>query len=243
MYRYIWLLNRVLITALLFLLAGNGTFSTSNNSAKLPKTEHAVENHLLILELSFAYFDQPKLAEKCRINFHPPHLRNVVYQNPLIISWGKVSVEQLTDFLWNHNKGIHRNYAFQIADLYVKEAMAEGVNHDIAFCQMCLETGFLKYGGVVRPEQFNYCGLGAVSNFEEGLYFASPAEGIRAHIQHLKAYASEDSLRRTLIDRRFNYVKRGSAFVIDQLTGKWATDPKYGKKIRYLLRRLHLFVR
>ncbi|MCF8234807.1 MAG: glucosaminidase domain-containing protein [Bacteroidales bacterium] len=228
--------------AFLFLLAGNGSFSTSNSPAELRKPEQTTENHLVELKLSFAYFDQPKPAENHRVGFQHPHAHNMVYQNPLIISCGKVSVEQLSDFLWNHNKGIHRNYAFQIADLYVKEAMAEGVNHDIAFCQMCLETGFLRYGGVVRPEQFNFCGLGAVSDFEEGLYFESPAEGIRAHIQHLKAYASEDSLRRTLIDKRFNYVKRGSAYVIDQLTGKWATDPKYGKKIRYLLRRLHLFV-
>lgn len=231
--------NNILITALLILLAGNGTFSTSNDPAGSGRFHSPDGEREYHLELSFEYVDQPYSEQCVNISFNPPHERKMAYQNPVIISQGKVSVEFLTEFLLQHNTNLSRDYACQITNLYVEEAEAEGVNHDIAFCQMCLETGFLKYGGVVKPVQFNFCGLGAVSDFIEGEYFDSPAEGIRAHIQHLKAYATDDPLKHALIDRRFDYVKRGSANQIDELTGKWATDPHYGKKIRYLLRRLH----
>jgi len=156
-----------------------------------------------------------------------------------IMGSGQLSIERMLSFLWLHNQRLDLQYARQLTELYLKEAAAEGVNHDIAFGQMCLETGFLKYTGDVSQNQNNYCGLGATGNAEPGLSFASPQEGVRAHIQHLKAYGSTDSLHNELVDSRFRFVKRGSAQNIKELTGVWATDPNYDYKINSILKRLY----
>lgn len=156
-----------------------------------------------------------------------------------IMDSGQLSIERMLSFLWLHSQRLDLQYARQLTELYLKEAAAEGVNHDIAFGQMCLETGFLKYTGDVSQSQNNYCGLGATGNAEPGLSFASPQEGVRAHIQHLKAYGSTDSLHNELVDSRFRFVKRGSAQSIKELTGVWATDPVYDYKINSILKRLY----
>lgn len=156
-----------------------------------------------------------------------------------IMDTGQLSMERMLSFLWLHNQKLDLQEARQLAQLYLEESFAEGVNHDIAFGQMCLETGYLKYTGDVSREQFNYCGLGATGNAEPGLFFASPQEGVRAHIQHLKAYGSTDSLTNQLVDSRFRFVKRGTAQNISDLTGNWASDPRYHYKIKSILTRLY----
>jgi hypothetical protein len=123
----------------------------------------------------------------------------------------------------------------------VEESYAEGVNHDTAFAQMCLETGFLRYGGLVSPDMNNFCGLGSTGPGHPGEIFPDPRTGVRAHIQHLKAYASEEPLNGTLVDPRYRYVKYGSSPAIDGLAGTWAADPKYAEKITAILERLYEF--
>jgi hypothetical protein len=123
--------------------------------------------------------------------------------------------------------------------IYREEAAIEGINHDIAFCQMCLETGFLQFGGDVRPEQNNFAGIGATGKGVRGDSFADHRTGVRAQIQHLKAYATTSPLMQPLVDPRFDLVKRGSAPLLGQLSGKWAEDLNYDKKIMAILRRLY----
>jgi len=156
-----------------------------------------------------------------------------------IMDIGIIKLNALANFLRNSNKSIDLQYASSLAKLYIDEATKEGVNYDIAFTQMCLETGFLRFGGDVQKTQNNFCGLGVTGNGVEGLSFKNIQDGVRAHIQHLKAYASTHELNNKLIDKRFNYVKRGSATNISELTGSWASDKKYDKKIRNLLTRLY----
>ncbi len=155
-----------------------------------------------------------------------------------IMGRGKTSEVQLIMFL----KSSHEKALEKFPDLpkfYREEAAIEGVNHDIAFSQMCLETGFLRFGGDVKPEQNNFSGLGALGGGVEGAHFRSPRLGVRAHIQHLKAYASQEPLVQELIDPRFRFVTRGIAPLVDQLSGRWAADLDYGKKILAILKRLY----
>ncbi|MFN9361210.1 MAG: cell wall hydrolase, partial [Pseudanabaena sp.] len=42
-----------------------------------------------------------------------------------------------------------------------------------------------------------------------------------------------------LVAPRFNFVARGVAPVLHQLTGRWAIDPLYDRKILALIRRLY----
>ena len=155
-----------------------------------------------------------------------------------IISNGNTSELQLQLFLKNNNQ----NALIQFPDLpklYREEANIEGVNHDIAFCQMCLETGFLRFGIDIKPQQNNFAGLGAASGESQGASFPSARIGVRAHIQHLKAYASLEPLVQEQVDPRFRFVTRGVAPSINQLSGRWSADLDYGTKITSIIRRLY----
>jgi len=153
---------------------------------------------------------------------------------------GTVSAGSLSGFLLRNNPQTGSSVR-TLAQLYVEEAAYEGVNHDIAFAQMCLETGFLGYGGLVKPEWNNFCGLGAIGPEQPGLIFPDQRTGVRAHIQHLKAYATDESLKGVLVDPRYRYVKLGSSPNIEGLSGTWAADRQYSNKIYDILGRLYDF--
>jgi hypothetical protein len=158
---------------------------------------------------------------------------------------GLVSPEKLAAFLLMFNTGIDAGFVSAISGYYIEEAAAEGVNHDIAFAQMSLETGFLRFGGDVLPEQFNFAGLGATGNGERGHSFPDPRTGVRAHIQHLKGYASTEPLNQELVNPRFRFLvmlnRIGTSPTIHGLTGTWAMDPEYSNKITTILRRMYDF--
>jgi hypothetical protein len=127
----------------------------------------------------------------------------------------------------------------EIAKFYREESATEGVNHDIAFSQMCLETNFLQFGGTLKPEQNNFGGLGSLGGASESASFPTIQIGVRAHIQHLKAYASYEPLVQDIVDPRFEFVTRGIAPFVQQLSGRWSDDSTYGDQILALLRRLY----
>lgn len=125
----------------------------------------------------------------------------------------------------------------QFAQIFYEEATAEGVRAEVAFTQCMKETGFLKYGGDVLPNQYNFAGIGATGAVH-GASFSNVRIGIRAQIQHLKAYGSISSLTNPCVDPRFNLVKRGSAQYVEWLGIKenpngygWATSKSYGHDI------------
>jgi hypothetical protein len=155
-----------------------------------------------------------------------------------IISNGNTSEVQLQLFLKNNNENAITQFP-DLAKLYREEATIEGINHDIAFSQMCLETGFLRFGTDIKPQQNNFAGLGAVGGGAEGASFPSARIGVRAHIQHLKAYASLEPLVQPEVDPRFRFVTRGVASSVNQLSGRWSADLDYGIKITAIIRRLY----
>ena len=126
----------------------------------------------------------------------------------------------------------------QFCQIYVEEAAAENINVEVAFCQAMLETGWLQFKGAVTIDKFNFAGIGAVdSNPVDGAArFSSVREGIRAQIQHLKAYANKDKLVNDCVDPRFNLVTRGIAPYVEDLGGRWASDKQYGYKIVELMK-------
>jgi hypothetical protein len=158
-----------------------------------------------------------------------------------IMGKGRVEQEKLSVFLVQNSLLAQPDYARILAGLYIEEAGHEGINHDVAFAQMCLETGFLSFGGLVQPEWNNFCGLGAIGPEQPGLVFPDPRTGVRAHIQHLKAYATAEPLNLSLVDPRYRYVRLGSSPTIEGLAGTWASDRTYYEKIYAILQRLYEF--
>ena len=135
----------------------------------------------------------------------------------------------------------------KLATIFYEEAIAEGIDPAIAWCQTMKETNWLRFGGQVKIEQFNFAGIGATDGGAAGADFSSYGTngvrmGVRAQIQHLKAYAvsglKKTDLKNDCVDPRFAYVKKGSAAYVEWLgiqenpTGAgWATDAEYGYSI------------
>jgi len=143
-----------------------------------------------------------------------------------IMSKGQADIYQMTTLAFNKYKEFKINCGLdELAQMFIEESAIEGVNHDVAWCQSIHETGYFQYKGQALPEWNNYSGLGVTGQIGSdgiplGNKFKTPREGIRAQIQHLKAYASKESLNGKLIDERFDLVFRGSAPYVEYLGAK-----------------------
>ena len=124
----------------------------------------------------------------------------------------------------------------ELVSYYYEEATREGVRPDVAFAQALHETGNFSYGGTVTPDQNNYCGLGTTSDYVQGGYFPSAQIGVRAHIQHLLAYATTRTPSEEIVDPRYTMVRDiyGSMTLPHwlDLNGRWAVPGTYyGQRI------------
>lgn len=155
-----------------------------------------------------------------------------------IMGHGNTSEVQLMDFLKRQNPNA-LNLFPDLPRLYREEGSVEGINYDVAFCQMCLETQFLRFGGELKPTQNNFGNLGAVSGGPSGAIFANARLGVRAQMQHLKAYASTEPIVLEIVDPRFRFVTRGIAPLVAMLGGRWDADPNYGTKVLSIVRNLY----
>ncbi len=125
------------------------------------------------------------------------------------------------------------------ANIVCEEAAAEGVRADVVFCQAMWETGWLEFGGDVDVHQFNFAGLGATGGGAQGASFPDVRTGIRAQVQHLKAYASTEPLNNACVDPRFHLVSRGVAPTLPDLNGRWAVPGDgYGESILGLINQM-----
>ena len=129
-----------------------------------------------------------------------------------------------------------------LVGFYYAEAGMEGVRPDLALCQAIKETGCFAYGGDVVAAQNNYCGLGTTGGGVKGHFFATPKDGVRAHVQHLLAYTSTRPPHQALADPRYELLKEKRPDVFGQVTtwvglnGKWAVPGKtYGQDILAML--------
>ena len=153
------------------------------------------------------------------------------------------TAEQMEAYLKATNPSVAQS-VLDMVPLYLSEGKTEGVRGDVAFAQSCLETGKFGFSGsAVTLDQNNFCGMGVTSNGVKGNSFDTPQLGIRAQVQHLKAYASTEALKNACVDPRFQYVTRGCAEYVEWLGQKenpdgkgWATGAGYGEKILTILK-------
>lgn len=171
---------------------------------------------------------------------------NRVDPNTTILGVSQASAAQMKALLLAKNPAASP----EIADLYLEIGSQYGLRGDIAFCQAAKETGWWLFQGSVQAFQNNYCGLGATGvaatgtedlkgadparvYYQAGIHgavFATPADGVEAHIQHLYAYACKGPLPagKILVDPRFTRPARGCAVSWADLGGKWAV-PGYDR--------------
>lgn len=198
--------------------------------------------------------DESTVSTKPNTNTSKPNTNNTVSDKTSIMGTSQATVAQMVcyynskssgyDTFTGENKKYNGSLAKggaktieQFAQIVYEEAKAEGVRAEVVFAQCMLETGFLKYGGDVLPNQYNFAGIGATGAVH-GASFENVRVGVRAHVQHLKAYASLDGLTQQCVDPRFNLVARGCAQYVEWLGMKenpkgygWASSKNYGPNI------------
>lgn len=118
-----------------------------------------------------------------------------------------------------------------------EEANAEGVNPAVVFAQVMVETNYLKFGGGVSAAQCNFGNLADASGAAGTANFSSNGAdsvriGLRAQVQHLKAYATNSALANACVDPQYGSVQKGSAPYVENLgSGLWSNDASYASKV------------
>jgi len=152
----------------------------------------------------------------------------------------------------------------ELARLYDIYGRRFGIRADVAWVQMCHETGFGRYGyysggqwisGDVKPEQNNFAGIGATGGGVPGNTFATAELGVIAQIVHLAWYVYPDhfddaycrmvsvpSLDTPITipgdPRHFVWggcPHRGDARTVLDLAGKWAVGSSYGTALKSMM--------
>jgi len=157
--------------------------------------------------------------------------KNVLMEN------GRLEKDAIVAFISSRNLVLPRDEIESIVGTYIQEAKFENINHDIAISQMCYATNFLK--SQQRLITHNYAGLGD-SKFDDRV------TGIKAHIQHLKGYASYERPKGNIVDPRYNVlVSNGIQGTVSTLEGLyliWAPQSyDYGDKINTILNDMYQF--
>ena len=165
-----------------------------------------------------------------------------------IVGDSETSVEQMVAFYEAKGKAYPKKVykslgaptLTKFCRIVFEEAEEEGIKAEVVFAQICKETNFLQFGGTVQAKQCNFAGLGATDGGGKPETFSDVREGVRAQVQHLKAYACTDDLQNLSVDPRFNKVERGTAEYVEWLgirenpNGKgWATAKHYGYSLAY----------
>lgn len=170
-----------------------------------------------------------------------------------IMGKSSVTVEQMVEYFKSSqekypSEALSKGGADSIesfCQMYYDEATAEGIRPEVPFVQTMKETGWLQYGGDASIEQFNFAGLGTTGGGVAGNSYPDVRTGIRAQIQHLKAYATADALAQECVDERYEYVTKGSAPYVEWLGQQenpegygWATADNYGYSIVDMISKL-----
>ncbi|MBD5644333.1 N-acetylmuramoyl-L-alanine amidase [Clostridium botulinum] len=157
-----------------------------------------------------------------------------------IIGQAELTQEQALNYFRSRNSEKSDQDIKDFISIVWQEANLEGIRADVVFMQIMKETNFLRFTGDVKECQNNFAGIGATGDGVAGAYFKDTRTGVRAVVQHLKAYCSTEGLKNPCVDPRFTYVQRGISPYVEWLgIGEnpnypdkgWAADNNYGKSI------------
>ncbi|MBE3101190.1 MAG: PKD domain-containing protein, partial [Firmicutes bacterium] len=165
-----------------------------------------------------------------------PANTSIITNSTSLIGYTEITVDQLVSIFVS--KGSSKvEWARRIAPIYIQYGKLFNLRADIAWAQMCHETGFLEFAGDVKPEQNNFVGLGATGGGVPGNSFTTEELGIIAHYAHLSWYYYPNHINQYC---SINYDPRHSGTThwrytgdttIGFLNGRWAPGPTYTDKI------------
>jgi hypothetical protein len=162
-----------------------------------------------------------------------------------VMGRGTLNKDVIVSYIRNKGSVMPSQQIETLAGYYINEAWNEGINHDIAIAQMCFATKFLNDRQLL--ESGNYGGLNTEMGISVrgGSRHINAVEGVRAHIQHLKGYASTEPPRSDLVDKRYHFLVtsgiRGTVTTLERLFAVWMPHNAqgYGNEIKKILGELY----
>jgi hypothetical protein len=158
-----------------------------------------------------------------------------------IVGSGSLDKKVIVDYICLNNPAAIRREVENLVDAYIMEAWLENINHDIAVAQMCYATDYLKNRRLVNVH--NYGDFAAINGVP--VTYTHVNEGVRAHIQHLKGYATFDIPKASIVDKRYMILITerilGTVKTLDALFKVWAPadHQNYGNGINNILDSLY----
>ena len=154
---------------------------------------------------------------------------------------GSLDKNVIVDYISLNNSAVPRRDVENLIEAYIREARLENINYDIAVAQMCYATNYLKSRQLV--DTHNYGDFDAINGIP--VMYAGVDEGVRAHIQHLKAYTSRVKPQGNIVDQRYYILGDilGTVKTLDALFRIWAPGDhqNYGNGINSILDDLYRF--
>ncbi|MDD3520934.1 MAG: N-acetylmuramoyl-L-alanine amidase, partial [Actinomycetota bacterium] len=217
---------------------GNGNLTNSGFKLSVSGSRLANGNHTL-----YIYANNPELGWKyttVNITIGGSSATGATATGGAAISGGTnivgyvpVSVDQLLRPFINRGSG-QIDRARRLADLYIRWGQAFNIRADIAWAQMCHETGFLEFTGVAKADWNNFAGVG-VTGPGAVVTFASEELGIVAHYAHLAWYVYPNHVNgycsSTYDPRHIGAHRFNGDSSINCLNGRWAPAADYANKI------------
>jgi hypothetical protein len=153
---------------------------------------------------------------------------------------GTLQRDVIVSYIISRGSSMDRERIGVIVDAYIREAEIERINHDIAIAQMCYATSFLNNENLIKTHNYGGFNTDAGISIKYGGSHGSIEEGVRAHIQHLKGYASRETPV-DLVDNRYRYLVTsgilGTVKYFDDLFfATWA--PGNSQNYKYEIRRI-----
>jgi len=163
-----------------------------------------------------------------------------------IMGNGNFKSSAIVSYIMSKKPSMPRQEITVLVNEYISEAKAEGINHDLAIAQMCYATGFLTNRPLMNTH--NYAGLNTDLGIsvKHGRRHLNMQEGVWAHIQHLKGYASTECPNREIVNRRYALLVRrgipGTVKTLEGLAAIWSPyNPRYECEIVKIIRELRLY--
>ena len=210
------------------------------NQLESELTDFRLQNNTLEAKLTDADSHIVELERILNVPPRPPVERNNVKN---IEGKGFLEKADIVSYIRSKNAAVSSREIEVIIDTYIREAQRENINHDIAIAQMCYATDNLK--NQQRLSAHNYAGFDAVNGVP--VRYANMGEGVRAHIQHLKGYASRQRPQGDIVDKRYQILIdkhiQGTVKTLDALFENWAPgfSRSYGNVINNILDDLYRF--
>ena len=166
-----------------------------------------------------------------------PMIKNVqALDDVKLVSTCRVTKEEAQN--WARSKGATATFV-NLANYYWKYSDSHGnINPSIAYVQAAKETGYGKFGGVIKEDYHNPCGLKTEKGGDDKdpnahQKFNSWDEGVQAHLDHMALYAGLKGYPRkeTYDPRHFSYLYGKGGDSIITMSKGWATDRNYGENL------------